>query len=359
MYNNTPDRQDTALSAGGVCVDECVAQIEKQNGRGENLAKMSGIVFNIQRFTVHDGPGIRTEVFLKGCPMHCKWCSNPESIHPKRQLGIYPSKCIGKEKCGACLKACPQNGKPLEFSEEGIVIGSNAACISCMNCAGACFTHAIKSWGDIMTVEEVMKEVMRDEIYYQKSGGGITLNGGEVAVQWEFALEILKECKQKGIHTCVETSMHCAYDILEKFYGVTDLMITDIKNMDSEAHKKWCGAGNEQILSNMEKAARAGVKLVVRVPVIWQINDSKKNLRATAEFIRDRLGDAVVQVQLLPYRKMGIEKYNSLGAPYPMGEEYKMPERSVWEENLLRIRDMMQEGYGIPVVAGSNEKLEE
>lgn len=290
--------------------------------------------------------------------MRCKWCSNPESIDPRRQLGIYPAKCIGKDKCGACIKACPKEGKPLEFSEDGIIIGSNTQCLACMECTKACFTHAIKSWGEIMTVDEVMEAIMKDEVYYQKSGGGVTLNGGEVAVQWEFALEVLKACKKNGVHTCVETSMHCASDVLEKFYAYTDLILTDIKNMDSAVHKQWSGAGNELILKNMEQTARAGKKMIIRIPVIPQINDSDDNLRKTAAFIRDHLGESVVQVQLLPYRKMGTEKYASLGIPYPMGEDYKMPERSVWEANLVRIRDMLLEEYGIPVVAGSNEKIE-
>ena len=147
------------------------------------MTKESGIVFDIQRFTVHDGPGIRTEVFLKGCPMHCKWCSNPESIYPKRQVGIYPDKCIGKDSCGICIQACPRKGKPLEFSEGGVIVGTNAQCMSCLSCAKACFVHAIKAWGQTMTVEEVMKVIRKDAAYFEESNGGVTLNGGEVTVQ--------------------------------------------------------------------------------------------------------------------------------------------------------------------------------
>ena len=209
-----------------------------------------------------------------------------------------------------------------------------------------------------MTVDQVMDAIMEDEIYYEKSGGGVTLNGGEVAIQWEFAIEILKACREKGINTCVETSMHCPSDILTKFYPYTDLFFTDIKNMDTEVHKKWSGAGNELILENIIQTSKAGKKMVVRIPVIPQINDSDENMRATAAFLKENTGDSLVQVQLLPYRKMGIEKYNSLGIPYPMGDDYKMQERSVWEANLLRIRDMLRDEYQLPVEAGSSEKIE-
>ena len=321
------------------------------------MSATEGIVFNIQHLTVHDGPGIRTEVFLKGCPLRCRWCSNPEGLDPQRQLGIYPDKCLGKDKCGFCIKACPKQGTPLEFTEDGIIIGSNMECLRCMSCAKACFVHAIKSWGTIMTVDEVMGEVMADTHYYEKSGGGITLNGGEVMVQPDFALAILEACRERGVNTCVETTMFCKSETLERFYDLTDLWLADLKFMDSDEHKKWTGVGNERILANLEKVARDGNKMVIRIPVIPGINDDEENIRASAEFVRDKLGDAVVQLQLLQYRKMGVEKYNSIGVPYPMPEGFDPGERRDRELRLRKLAAIMQE-YGIPAVAGSNDIID-
>lgn len=321
------------------------------------MGKNHGIVFNIQKYTIHDGPGIRTEVFLKGCPMHCMWCSNPESISPQRELGIYPRKCMGLEKCGLCIAACPLgDNTPLRF-KDGIIDGvDRRRCKSCMECAETCFLKAIKSWGDIMTVDEVMKEVLADRDYYKKSGGGITLSGGEVAVQWEFAVELLKASKVQHINTCVETSMQCDSDVMKEFYPLADLMITDIKHMDGAIHKKYTGGDNKRILSNIEHTVKVGVPLVIRIPVIPGVNNDEENIIKTAEFIAGTLENRVAQVQLLPYRKMGIEKYDSLEQGYPMGEDYKMPDREVWERNLLDLAELMK-SYGVPAVAGASSKI--
>lgn len=320
------------------------------------MSKDKGIVYNIQRYTIHDGPGIRTEVFLKGCPMHCKWCSNPESINPHCELGIYPSKCIGLDKCGSCVEACPLHGEPIVFEDNLLSYVKRDICRGCLSCTHECYLGALKSWGEYMTVDQVMEQVLSDRSFYARSGGGITLNGGEVTVQWEFCLELLKACREKGINTCVETSMQCSSEVLEKYYPLTDLMITDIKTMDEKVHMEYCGAGNKKILENIKKTVDAGVRLIIRIPVIPDVNNSEENIRATAKFISEELKNKVVQVQLLPYRKMGTEKYDSLQRFYPMGEDYKMPEREVWEKNILHLRDIMQE-YGVPAVAGSSTKI--
>ncbi len=316
------------------------------------MSEKKGIVFNIQHLTVHDGPGIRTEVFLKGCPLRCRWCSNPEGLDPHSQLGIYPDKCIQLDKCGFCVKACPKEGRPLEFTEDGIIVGSNMECIRCMSCARACFTHAIKAWGESMSVEDVMKEVRKDLHYYKQNGGGITLNGGEVTVQWEFAIALLEACRAEEINTCVETTMYCDYGIIERFIPLTDLFLVDLKFMDSERHKKWTGVGNERILENLVRAADDKVPLVLRIPVIPDINNDEENIRESARFIAEKMRNRVYQVQLLPYKKMGVEKYHSMGIEYPMGEDYEMLPRKEWEENLIHLRDIMRE-YGVRAEANS------
>ena len=321
------------------------------------MNKTQGIVFNIQRYTIHDGPGIRTEVFLKGCPMHCKWCSNPESIDPRQELGLYPTKCIGLDKCGLCVKACPLGDKtPLSFSDNKIVSIDRNRCTRCLACAKTCYLNAIKVWGTVMSVDEAIKQILADRDFYQKSGGGVTLSGGEVTVQWKFSLEILKESKKQHVHTCVETGMHCSPEILAKFYPYTDLMITDIKHMDPEIHRKYTGQDNTRILRNIEKTVNAGVPLIIRIPIIPGVNNDEDNIRKTAEFIANKLHNKVVQVQLLPYRKMGTEKYASLEQEYPMGDGYEMPPREVWEKNILGLTEVMK-SYGVPAVAGASSKI--
>lgn len=316
-----------------------------------------GYVCNIQGYTIHDGPGIRTEIFLQGCPMHCLWCSNPESQGRPPQLGLYPSKCLGEAVCGYCAKACPEPAR-LKFGGDGLLaaVETGNGCIDCLRCAQACPADAVKVWGKPMTVPELMAVIERDRSYYEKTGGGVTVSGGEVMVQWSFAAALLQACRAAGIHTCVESALHCDPAHMEAVLAHADLLIADIKHMDSETHRRLTGVGNERILSNLCRAAELGIPMVIRTPVVMGYNDDEDNLLATGRFIRDRLGAAVLQYQLLPYRKMGTEKYAALGRAYPMGD-YRPPERGEWEPRLLALCELLQAQCGVPAVAGSGAKL--
>ena len=321
----------------------------------------AALVSNIQKYTIHDGPGIRTEIFFKGCNMRCLWCSNPETINQKPQLGVYPSKCLSLEKCGYCLRKCPESGhSPICHDTNGVLssIRMIPECGGCYKCANACPSRAIKLWGGLMTLDELIKIIEEDRSFYDRSGGGVTLSGGEVMLQWEFAQLLLKACIAAGINTCVETALNCPPEHIEAVFEYTDLVITDIKHMDTKKHLEYTGAGNELILRNIIHTVGLGKKLVIRTPVVMGCNDDDTNIRATGKFIRDELDGRILQYQLLPYRKMGTEKYDSLGLAYPMDSHGYIPaERETWERRLKRLADMLVNEYGLPAVAGSSKKL--
>lgn len=283
---------------------------------GENVVEIEGTVFNIQRYTIHDGPGIRTEVFFKGCLLRCKWCSNPESYNSELELGVYSNRCIGVNKCGYCFSVCPLSQEHVILVKDNIVTGINRdKCTNCNKCAEACPADALMIWGRKMTVSALLKVILADREFYEKSGGGVTLSGGEVLMQWEFARELLEQCKIKRLHTCIESSLQCRTEILEKIYPFVDLVITDIKHMDSGQHYLMTGVGNELILKNIKRTIELDMPLVIRIPVVPEHNNSEENIKATAQFIAKELTNQVKQVQLLPYRQLGTEKYKSLGLP--------------------------------------------
>ena len=287
--------------------------------------------------------------------MRCLWCSNPETIEPWPRLGIYPVKCLSLKKCGFCLAACPaQEPLPIVFDESGFLSASamRPECGGCFKCADVCPPRAIKVWGEKFTLPELMRQIEEDRNFYDRTGGGVTLNGGEVMLQWEIARMLLEFCRGASIHTCVETSLHCPREHMEAVYEFTDLVITDIKHMDTVKHKKYTGAGNEQILDNIKRTVEMGKKLIIRTPVVPGYNGDDENILKTGAFLRDELGGAVLKYQLLPYRMMGTEKYDSLGLPYPMAG-YSPPERSEWEPNITRLAEMLAARCRLPVVAGS------
>lgn len=321
-----------------------------------NGGQMIGIVSNIQKFTVHDGPGIRTEVFFKGCPLKCKWCSNPESIKPGPEVGVFAQQCIGVDKCGLCLKACPHADENVLVVENGKVARiDRTKCRNCVACANACPTDALKIFGKKVTVSEVVKTILEDRSFYENSNGGVTLSGGDPLLQWEFVLQLLKECKRRGVHTCVETELHCNTEILDEIFPYTNLLMTDIKHMDSRKHKEFTGVGNEKILANIKYAVKKGMPLVIRIPVVPGHNDDDENIKATADFIVKDLGNSIRQLQLLPYRLLGLEKYEALGIAYPMAG-VEPPKSEIYLSNVRRLAEVMK-SFGVPAVPGTTIKF--
>lgn len=315
---------------------------------------LTGIVLNIQRFSVHDGPGIRTVVFIKGCSLRCIWCSNPESMSRCEEFGFYPDRCIGIDKCNACFKAAPDPSALIvkDLRVTGIEAENP---LDYLACAEACPTGALKAWGKQMTVGDVMREVIADKEFYEESGGGLTLSGGESLIQTQFAVELLKAAHSEGINTCVETALNYKADVLDAALGHIDLALCDLKHMNSKAHKRYTGVPNDRILENLERVVESGTPVVIRIPVVPGHNGTGENLRATAKFLVEKLGGLVVQVQLLPFRKLGVEKYASLGIPYPM-ENFEAPPRNVWEKDIRRFAEMMS-SFGLNVVAGSGTRI--
>lgn len=331
-------------------------------GKGRDTVKeqkdtLYGRITDIQEYTIHDGPGIRTEIFFKGCTMHCLWCSNPETISPSPQLGVYTDQCIGESVCGACREACPLPESPLRFDREGRLapVKMAPACTECLRCARECPSEALMVWGELWTVPQLLQRVLRNRSFYDRSGGGVTLNGGEVLVQWEFAKAFIAACKRENINVCVETALNCPSEHVFQTLEQADYIITDIKHMDPEIHRRLTGRTNELVLHNIKELVRRGKRLVIRTPVVPGYNDDEANIRATAAFIRDELDNRILQYQLLPYRKLGTEKGAALGIPYGMGD-YKPVEREVWEKNLLRLVDLVSNEYGIAAAAGSGKK---
>lgn len=277
----------------------------------KNKADLTGLVFDIQRFAVHDGGGIRTLVFLKGCPLSCKWCQNPESMSSKPEIMRIPHHCIN---CAKCATICPEQA--IEFRENGIFIDRDK-CTLCGECVENCYAGSMTIVGRYLTVEEVMDEVERDRPFYNTSEGGVTFSGGEPTLQSTFLIEALKNAHERGLHTAIESCCMCAPKTFKEVLMHTDLVLTDIKNMDSTRHKELTGMPNEQILENISMAARMGKKLRIRIPLIPGCNDSAENIEATAKFV-ESLGSSVEGLDILPYHRLGEPKWEQLDREYSL-----------------------------------------
>ena len=276
------------------------------------MSDIKGTVFNIQRFCINDGPGIRTTVFLKGCMLDCLWCHNPESKSCKPQVMLYKDRCIG---CGECLKICPKGLH--SFSDDGAHIINRTECAACGECAEAC-VGALELCGTERSVDEVMTEVLKDASFYKNSGGGMTLSGGEPFMQHEFALELLKAAKEQGLHTCIETSGYVSEEILKRFIPYVDIFLWDIKETDAERHIKYTGVSNERILENLELLNAKGASVVLRCPIIPGYNDRDGHLQSIGR-LAQRL-DCVMCVDVEPYHPLGSSKSEALGKEYPLGD---------------------------------------
>ena len=271
---------------------------------------MKGLVFNIQRFSVNDGPGIRTTVFLKGCPLRCKWCHNPESISPDQELILREDRCV---RCGNCYALCKNHA--VEIVNEGFAT-IRAACIKCGECVEICNAEARELAGKEMTEAQVMKEVEKDVIFYEQSGGGASFSGGEPFLQHEFLLSLLRACREKGIHTVVDTSGMTTPGILEEVSKYVDLFLYDLKTLDDEKHRKFTGVSNRSIIGNLRRLSEWEKNVIVRIPVIPGVNDDPADLLESGAFVAS-LGN-VSEIHLLPYHRIGVEKYRRLGMEYEM-----------------------------------------
>lgn len=301
-------------------------------------------VFNIQTYCIHDGPGIRTTVFLKGCPLRCLWCANPESNEFYPQLMTYSSKCTA---CGRCIPICPhgaisilENGTPGPYA-----VTDREKCINCGKCIDICPAEAREIAGEEKTVEEVITEVLKDKLFLTSSGGGITISGGEALAHADFSAALFEAAHENGLHTAIETCSFASRQTVDKVFAHVDLGLLDIKHMNSTTHKKLTGVPNELILENIRHVYHdLHVPIIIRVPTIPGYNADPANIAATAKFVRDELGTDV-PIHLLPYHQLGESKTESLG--HLIHETIQVPDNAFMES----LKDIV-ESYGIHAQIG-------
>ena len=300
-----------------------------------------GIVFNIQKFSVHDGPGIRTIIFLKGCSLACAWCSNPESHRLSRQLAYNANKCLTAAVCKRCQDVCPHQA--LSVADDGKMLWDSSVCDQCLICADVCPTHALNVYGYEITVDDALRRVEEDEAFYNRSGGGVTLSGGEPLFQEEFALALLREARKRRIDTCIETCGNVAWSVLEQAGRYLNSVYYDIKSVDKKAHLKHVGVSNELILDNLVRLKETFPELLVRVrtPVVPGFNNSAEAIGDIVDFIRDMPN---IDYELLAYHRMGSPKYGYLGRPYPLEGVNNLPKKDLDELRNFAASRMKQTG---------------
>lgn len=294
-----------------------------------------GLIYDIQRYSVNDGPGIRTTVFFKGCPLKCLWCANPESQEPFPQMLYSEQLCT---RCHRCAKACPTGATIV--NHDGSLEIDRDRCRACGKCVEACLNEARAISGRYMTVDEVLEVVKSDRLFYQNSGGGVTASGGEPSSQHEFVTELFKRCQESGIDTALDTCGYIRWEVLERILQYTNLVLLDIKHMDPEKHRQLTGVSNSLILDNARRIARQGILVVVRVPLIPGCNDSVENIRAVGKFASET---GLTRIDLVPYHQLGKNKYKRLC------KKYELEELSPPTENEVQATQEILESYKIEV----------
>jgi pyruvate formate lyase activating enzyme len=284
---------------------------------------IKGTIFDIKKFSIHDGPGIRTTVFFKGCPLSCWWCHNPESQAPEPEVMLWPDRCI---RCGDCLSVCTQGATA--WNSEGIAI-DREKCTRCGACVEVCHAEARRIVGQEMTVAQVIAEIERDIPFYDESGGGATFSGGEPLMQQDFLLALLRACREREIHTAVDTCGFSTWEVLDTIREHVDLFLYDLKLMDRAKHRAFTGVSNELILSNLQALSRQGHAIVLRVPLIPGVNDDDENIRQTGAFTAAL--PHLKRVDILPYHRAGVEKYHRLDKDYDLSEIGPPPDERVAE----------------------------
>jgi len=308
---------------------------DKQSS-ADNRAK--GRITKIQRLAIHDGPGIRTLVFLKGCPLRCAWCSSPETQSSEPEILEYPERCLS---CGECAKVCSVGA--VRRTSKGRLSIDRSRCTRCGDCAGVCYAEALRCVGEERTVTEILGEAERDRVFYDHSGGGITVSGGEPLQQHEFTARLLRACKEAGLHTAMETCGMAAWEEFEKVIPFVDLLLYDLKLMDPSSHRRWTGSRNDVILNNLRKALEKGIPTVVRYPVIMGINCTDDNVSEMCRFLRAT--SPVLRVDLLPYHSMGEVTYGR------MGRRFRLKGPEVAPEEMERLLSIVVHA-GIPAKIG-------
>lgn len=305
-----------------------------------NVIERKAFIFNKQKYNMYDGPGVRTLVFFKGCPLRCKWCSNPEGLERKYQIMFKPTTCVS---CGSCVPVCPQKIHSISSSGEHI-IDRSIDCIGCGQCVEACIPDALKVAGEQVPISELLEYVEQDRAFYDQSGGGVTLGGGEVTSQPEAAINLLQACKQEGLHTAIETCGYTKKETILRFAEYVDLFLFDLKHIDPDRHFELTGVRNEMILENLEELIMKRNHVKVRMPMLKGINDSEAEIRGVIEFLKPfRNFKNFEGIDLLPYHKLGVNKYVQLGMDYPIEGD-----PSLDDADLDRIEGWIRE-YDFPV----------